>query len=113
MLKRVLIGAASIITILIVFTLYFLITSEKPLDRCAVVYAGENRSYGLTCSADEDCGESGFYGEAYCKAGSVYQGYYDTRCKGVAGTCESKCVSTQQERLIKECENGCLSGQCR
>ena len=113
MQKGVLIGAG-ILIILVSALVITLFSSTTPLDACSFVdERGEIQRYANTCSSDADCGESGFYGEAYCRAGSLYQGYYAVKCEGKAGTCESKCVSQQQERLVKECTSGCVSGQCR
>ncbi|MFT4250549.1 MAG: hypothetical protein ACMXYD_04255 [Candidatus Woesearchaeota archaeon] len=113
MQRSVLIGAG-ISIILISAILFVFFSSTTPLDECSFLdEQGVVQRYANTCSYDIDCGESGFYGEVYCRAGALYQGYYAVRCEGVVGTCESKCVSKQEERLIKECENGCLTGQCR
>jgi hypothetical protein len=55
----------------------------------------------------EDCGTSGWTGDKYCcDSNSVCQNYTTNVCS------EGSCDSTQEVRVIENCEYGCSYGQC-
>jgi hypothetical protein len=71
-----------------------------------------DEGFTTTCRIDADCGESGFFGEPYCKNEDIYQAWYQSDCIGEPDTCASKCQSRQTEKLLKNCKQGCRAGTC-
>lgn len=91
--------------LLTIVAVFFINTPDKPLlDSCA-----HNIT---TCTQDADCGESGPYGERFCKDGDVWQPYYAQTCTGEPGTCRSECIGEQTQQLVETCADGCRLGTC-
>ncbi|MBD3248712.1 hypothetical protein GF336_01585 [Candidatus Woesearchaeota archaeon] len=66
---------------------------------------------GWACSIDSDCGTDRFADEDFCKNGNVWDIYEEHICLNPE-TADSECSTTEEERLKKECENGCSDGKC-
>ncbi len=58
-----------------------------------------------------DCGENGYIGEPFCNDSSVYQNYQIFECIN-PGTPEAECSDHIEKRLIQECSEACLDGEC-
>lgn len=87
--------------------------SEEICDQIDNDLDGEvDEGFAITCRQDLDCGESGFYGQRFCRDGNIWQEYLLLECRGDLGTCESNCFSRQESRQVQRCSDGCQNGAC-
>ena len=66
----------------------------------------------ITCFSDISCGKNGFLGDKYCTGKNIYQDYKEFSCSN-PGTSSSTCNSNVFPKLIEECSEACLNGECR
>ncbi len=105
--SKTVIVVTSILLAIIVLGLILLVVSQAANEATC-----EELGLPVTCTTDAQCGPTGFFGQPYCKDGNVWQGFYQSSCRGGAGTCDSYCESTQAEREIAVCPRGCSQGRC-
>ena len=67
----------------------------------------------INCSSSSDCGTSGYIGSAFCSGGDVYKTYKTYTCNN-AGTVNSYCSNSTQDKLFTDCASGqiCSNGSC-
>lgn len=65
----------------------------------------------VTCNADSDCGNSGYFGDYYCSGSNLLQNYRHNICVD-PGTSKSYCAQSIYPGVRKICENSCVSGEC-
>jgi hypothetical protein len=63
-------------------------------------------SGSVECKAASDCGSNGYVGSQYCAGGNAAQKYRTYSCSSY------RCSSSDSERIITYCVNGCSGGQC-
>ena len=57
------------------------------------------------CKIDSDC-KTDFFSNNFCFSGDVYKDFHDFSCKN------KMCDENVKKELVKECEFGCLNGEC-
>ncbi len=65
----------------------------------------------MSCSKNSDCGSDGFIENKFCQSDDVYQKYKVFTCNN-AGSLNSSCTSTIDQRLVTDCPQSCSSGAC-
>ncbi|MFA4953634.1 MAG: hypothetical protein WC584_05400, partial [Candidatus Pacearchaeota archaeon] len=73
--------------------------------------ASSCRNTEVNCASDLDCGFTGFLGENYCSINLVVKNYQTSICSN-AGTLNSYCSLTLNQRTINECQYSCSNGAC-
>jgi len=83
------------------------------LDECINpgTVLSECRNTLLNCASDDDCGFTGFTGEEFCSDRDVMKSFHNSTCLD-PGTLESACLVTDEDRIIEECSELCIDGQC-
>ncbi|MEK6818912.1 MAG: hypothetical protein AABY10_03170, partial [Nanoarchaeota archaeon] len=83
-------------------------------DVCDVARSSKRRSGGssnIVCSSDLQCGTSGFISEPFCSVNDILRSFVSYKCEN-PGTTNSRCVSSNEQKLIEVCSGGCFSGVC-
>lgn len=70
-----------------------------------------NNDGDVECREDSDCGVDGFVGESSCSVEGVVRDYRTWDCEN-AGTEDSECVPSFEERVVEVCDNMCVDGSC-
>jgi cysteine-rich repeat protein len=65
----------------------------------------------INCFSDIDCGEDGYIGQPYCQGDDVWQDYQEFLCSN-PGTINSNCSSDIFPKLVENCSDKCINGQC-
>jgi hypothetical protein len=76
--------------------------------------SGQCVNQNITCTTNSQCGTDGFSGSAVCGAnGDVYKNYTTYTCNN-AGTANSTCTHTNEQRLFADCTGTqtCTNGAC-
>ena len=67
--------------------------------------------YPIECLNDEECGIDGFIGNKFCQNDNSYRNFKDFTCNS-PGTSESFCSNETEARLVEECPDLCVEGNC-
>jgi len=75
---------------------------------------GQCEDVDIACDSNADCGTNGYIGNPFCKNGDVYKTYRTYICNN-AGTVNSNCSSSTEDRLTTECSSNqqCSNGSCQ
>jgi hypothetical protein len=65
----------------------------------------------IECFNNLGCGEDGFIGEPNCQDEDLWQDYEEFLCSN-PGTPESNCSSDIFPKLVENCSDTCIDGQC-
>jgi len=69
------------------------------------------RNTEMNCASNLDCGFTGFVGGNYCSINSIINNYQTSICSN-AGTLDSYCSLTLNQRTIDRCQYTCSQGAC-
>jgi hypothetical protein len=84
--------------------------TNASLQACSAM-CSNGACVNFTCSANSNCGTSGFTGTAYCSGRDVWSNYTTFSCKN-PGTALSYCSNSTALKLKKSCSYMCSSGAC-
>jgi hypothetical protein len=82
------------------------VVNDNIVQRCDYQCSGGACVSRPECLTASDCGSDGFIGDNFCSSGDVYRIFKTFSCLS------NKCSSSQSNRLISDCLNGCSNGQC-
>ncbi len=85
------------------------LTKDECINPGTVV--SECRNTPINCAANADCGFSGFIGTEFCSVNNVKKNFQNAICNN-AGTLQSSCSITVEQRDVNQCEFACSEGAC-
>jgi hypothetical protein len=65
----------------------------------------------MACEKDSDCGKDET-GDRYCENKKIYQDVSSFKCAN-PGKVDSKCEENKEKKLIEECKDLCVDGECK
>lgn len=79
----------------------------------ASTQSDQNTSGTVTCYSNANCGASGFIGNNFCQANSVYRNSINYTCQN-PGTANSRCINSTSPQLQQNCgaNQACYGGSC-
>ncbi|MFH1802985.1 MAG: hypothetical protein ABH864_06080 [archaeon] len=83
------------------------------LDECINpgTIISECRNTPINCGSNSDCGFTGFLGDEFCSGTDIVKTFQNSTCNN-PGTLDSFCTVVQRDRVLEQCQDICIDGQC-